>query len=124
MCPARGRVARGHAPCRPLGPRRPLVIQKDPTPEPKSTKPALTPPAFTSKEELRRRARKNIEEGAVTQGYKGDRAKVVELLNDALATELVCVLRYKRHYFSAKGIVSDSVADEFQQHAVEEQQHA
>ncbi|MEZ0231104.1 MAG: bacterioferritin [Planctomycetota bacterium] len=81
-------------------------------------------PQFTSKEELRKRARKNIEDGAVTQGYKGDREKVIELLNEALATELVCVLRYKRHYFSAKGIVSESIAEEFHQHAAEEQEHA
>jgi bacterioferritin len=96
------------------------VIQKDPT----DGTPKTAKPSFTSKEELRKRARKNIEEGAVTSGYKGDRARVIELLNDALATELVCVLRYKRHYFSAKGIVSESVAEEFLQHASEEQQHA
>lgn len=102
------------------------MIQKDPTPEPAKqeapSKPAT--PQFTSKEELRKRARKNVEDGAITEGYKGDRAKLVELLNDALATELVCVLRYKRHYFSAKGIDRESVADEFLQHASEEQAHA
>lgn len=73
---------------------------------------------------LRARARKHIEDGAVTQGYQADRATVVKLLNEALATELVCVLRYKRHYFMASGINADSVAQEFLQHANEEQGHA
>ena len=58
-------------------------------------------PFLTDITELRKRARKHIEEGAVTQGYKADRAVVVKLLNEALATEIVCVLRYKRHYFMA-----------------------
>ena len=61
---------------------------------------------------LRKRARKNIEEGAVTKSYGADRREVIRLLNEALATELVCVLRYKRHYFMAKGINSDSVKAE------------
>jgi bacterioferritin len=73
---------------------------------------------------LRKRARKNIEEGAVTTGYGADRKEVIRLLNEALATELVCVLRYKRHYFMAKGINSDSVKAEFQDHATEEMGHA
>jgi bacterioferritin len=73
---------------------------------------------------LRKRARKNIEEGAVTKGYGADRKEVIRLLNEALATELVCVLRYKRHYFMAKGINSDSVKAEFQAHAIEEMAHA
>jgi bacterioferritin len=73
---------------------------------------------------LRERARKHIENGAVTDGYKADRETVIRLLNEALATELVCVLRYKRHYFMAKGIHSDPIAQEFLQHATEEQQHA
>lgn len=73
---------------------------------------------------LRARARKHIEDGAVTQGYQADRATVVKLLNEALATELVCILRYKRHYFMASGINADSVAQEFLQHANEEQGHA
>lgn len=75
-------------------------------------------------ETLRKRARKHIEEGAVTQGYRADRPKVLELLNEALATELVCYLRYKRHYFMAEGIHADPVAQEFLQHATEEQAHA
>jgi bacterioferritin len=75
-------------------------------------------------ESLRKRARKNIEEGAVTTGYGADRKEIIRLLNEALATELVCVLRYKRHYFMAKGINSDSVKAEFQAHASEEMGHA
>jgi|SRR5690606_31897666 len=73
---------------------------------------------------LRRRAREHIESGAVTQGYRADRETVLKLLNEALATELVCVLRYKRHYFTASGIHAQSVAAEFLEHANEEQGHA
>lgn len=73
---------------------------------------------------LRRRAREHIESGAVTQGYRADRETVLKLLNEALATELVCVLRYKRHYFTATGIHAQSVAAEFLEHANEEQGHA
>jgi bacterioferritin len=79
---------------------------------------------LTDIQTLRKRARKNIEEGAVTTGYGADRKEVIRLLNEALATELVCVLRYKRHYFMAKGINSDSVKTEFQAHATEEMAHA
>ena len=73
---------------------------------------------------LRKRARQHIEEGAVTTGYAADCETVIRLLNEALATELVCVLRYKRHYFTAKGIHSDSVKAEFLAHAAEEMAHA
>lgn len=73
---------------------------------------------------LRARARKDIEEGAVTKGYAANREAVVKMLNEALATELVCVLRYKRHYFMAKGIHSEPVKAEFLQHANEEMVHA
>jgi bacterioferritin len=73
---------------------------------------------------IRARARKNIEDGAVTDGYEADRNAVVSLLNDALATELVCVLRYKRHYFMATGLNALPVAEEFLEHANEEQEHA
>lgn len=73
---------------------------------------------------LRERARKHIENGAVTEGYKADRETAVRLLNEALATELVCVLRYKLHYFMAQGIHSQAVAAEFLEHANEEQGHA
>jgi bacterioferritin len=74
--------------------------------------------------ELRRRARQHIEDGAVTQGYGADPEKVVAVLNEALATEIVCVLRYKRHYFMAQGIHAQAVAEEFLEHANEEQGHA
>jgi bacterioferritin len=73
---------------------------------------------------LRKRARQNIDDGAVTKGYGADRGTVITLLNGALATELVCVLRYKRHYFMAKGIHSDPVKAEFLEHANEEMGHA
>jgi bacterioferritin len=73
---------------------------------------------------LRKRAREHIAQGAVTPGYHADRDVVVRLLNEALATELVCVLRYKRHHFMAKGITAESIADEFAQHAMDEQAHA
>jgi bacterioferritin len=75
-------------------------------------------------QELRRRAREHIEQGAVTSGYKADRQKVIKVLNEALATEIVCVLRYKRHYFMAQGLASKSVAAEFLEHANDEQEHA
>jgi bacterioferritin len=74
--------------------------------------------------ELRRRARMHIEKGAVTASYELDPATVIAILNEALATEIVCVLRYKRHYFMATGIHAQTVAAEFQQHAAEEQAHA
>jgi bacterioferritin len=81
-------------------------------------------PFLSDIQELRRRAREHIAQGAVTPGYHADRDTVVKLLNEALATELVCVLRYKRHYFMAKGIHAEGVAAEFVQHANDEQQHA
>jgi bacterioferritin len=81
-------------------------------------------PFLTDIKTLRERARQHIENGAVTDGYKADRETVVKLLNEALATELVCVLRYKRHYFMASGIYAEGVAAEFLQHANEEQGHA
>ena len=73
---------------------------------------------------IRKRARQHIEQGAVTDTYKADRNAVVSLLNDALASELICVLRYKRHYFMASGLHADPVAAEFLEHANEEQAHA
>jgi bacterioferritin len=78
----------------------------------------------TDVKKIRERARKHIEEGAITEGYKANRDQVTKVLNDVLATEIVCVLRYKRHYYMAQGISSDSVKAEFLQHANEEQQHA
>jgi bacterioferritin len=73
---------------------------------------------------LRKHAREHIEDGAVTAGYGADRKAVLKLLNDALATEIVCVLRYRRHHYMAKGIQSKSIADEFLVHSNEELGHA
>jgi bacterioferritin len=81
-------------------------------------------PFLTDIQTLRERARKHIENGAVTEGYRADRESVVKLLNEALATEIVCVLRYKRHYFMATGIHAEGVAAEFLEHANDEQGHA
>jgi bacterioferritin len=81
-------------------------------------------PFLSDVTELRRRARAHIEEGAVTSSYGCDRATVIDLLNQALATEIVCVLRYKRHYYMATGIHAQAVAAEFLEHAGEEQGHA
>jgi len=81
-------------------------------------------PFLTDVKTLRERARRHIEQGAVTEGYKADRETVIKVLNEALATEIVCVLRYKRHYFMASGIHAEGVAAEFLQHANEEQGHA
>ena len=81
-------------------------------------------PALSDIQTLRKRARQHIEEGAVTEGYAAEREAVVKMLNEALATEIVCVLRYKRHYFMASGIHAASVAAEFLEHANQEMAHA
>jgi bacterioferritin len=81
-------------------------------------------PFLTDIKTIRERARKHLENGAVTESYQADRPKVLQLLNEALATEIVCVLRYKKHYFMASGINAPQVAAEFLQHANEEQVHA
>jgi bacterioferritin len=81
-------------------------------------------PFLTDIKTLRERARRHIEQGAVTEGYRADRVTVIRLLNEALATEIVCTLRYKRHYFMASGIAAEAVAAEFLEHAHDEQQHA
>ena len=81
-------------------------------------------PFLSDIQELRRRARKHIEKGAVTENYKADIDTVLRVLNEALATEIVCVLRYKRHHYMARGLNAQSVADEFAEHATEEQTHA
>jgi bacterioferritin len=81
-------------------------------------------PFLTDVKTLRQRARQHIEQGAVTAGYGGNTETAIKVLNEALATEIVCVLRYKRHYFMAKGIHAGPVAEEFLEHAGEEQQHA
>lgn len=75
-------------------------------------------------EELRDRARRKIEEGAVTEAYRGDKEQTISILNDALATEIVCVLRYMHHYFMATGVHGRSIADEFKEHADAERDHA
>jgi bacterioferritin len=92
---------------------------------------APTPGAAMSKQPflsdvatLRRRARQHIEEGAVTAGYGGDTQTAIRVLNEALATEIICVLRYRRHHFMARGIHAGPVAAEFLEHANEEQAHA
>jgi bacterioferritin len=79
---------------------------------------------LTDVKTLRARARKHIEQGAVTSSYRADRSTVIKLLNEALATEIVCVLRYRRHHFMAAGINAEAAAAEFLVHANEEQQHA
>lgn len=78
---------------------------------------------LTDVKTLRERARHKIQQGAVTEGYTADRKLIVELLNNALATEIICVLRYKRHYYMASGLKAQAAADEFLEHANEEQEH-
>ena len=79
---------------------------------------------LTDVETLRRRARETLDEGPVTDAYGADRTRVIEVLNEALATELVCYLRYKRHYFMATGLNAGPVAAEFLEHAGQELTHA
>ena len=79
---------------------------------------------LTDVQTLRRRAREHIDQGAVTPSYSADRDTVVKLLNEALATEWVCVLRYYRHYFMASGMFADTVKAEFHEHAQQEMEHA
>ena len=81
-------------------------------------------PFLTDVKTLRERARQHIEQGAVTACYNADRETVLKLLNEALATEIVCTLRYKRHYYMADGLNASIAADEFLEHAQQEQQHA
>jgi bacterioferritin len=81
-------------------------------------------PFLSDIKQIRDRARRHMEKGAVTDAYKADIDTVLRLLNEALATEIVCVLRYKRHQFTAHGLSAQSVSDEFAEHAAEEQQHA
>jgi bacterioferritin len=81
-------------------------------------------PFVSDIENIRKRARQDIDKGAITAGYKADRETVVKLLNHALATEIVCVLRYKYHYYMASGIHAQAIKEEFLQHANEEQGHA
>lgn len=90
----------------------------------KATSTKTAAPAFTDKATLRANARKDIDKGAVTRTYSADRKTVIAKLNEALATEWVCVLRYYRHYFSASGMLADSVKAEFLEHAQQEMAHA
>jgi bacterioferritin len=83
-----------------------------------------TTPFLSDVQELRRRAREHMMNGPVTSDYRGDVRQAVDVLNQALATEIVCVLRYKRHYYMSRGIYKDAVADEFLEHANDEQEHA
>jgi bacterioferritin len=87
-------------------------------------KPDPNKPFLSDIQEIRRRARQHIERGAVIDNYRADRETVLRLLNEALATEIVCTLRYKRHHYMASGIHAQSVAAEFLEHANEEQAHA
>nr|WP_298411029.1 ferritin-like domain-containing protein [uncultured Halomonas sp.] len=81
-------------------------------------------PFLTDVQTLRERARQHIEKGAITEGYKADRENVINILNEALATEIVCVLRYKRHYYMADGLSANVAKAEFLEHAQQEQEHA
>jgi bacterioferritin len=81
-------------------------------------------PHLTDVKTLREQARRHIEEGAVTESYGANREKVLQLLNEALATEIVCVLRYRHDYFMARGFASKAASDEFLEHANEELEHA
>jgi len=85
---------------------------------------SMSKPFLSDVQTLRKNARKHLQSGAVTEGYRGDRKQVLALLNTSLATELVCVLRYRRHYYMASGIHAKSIAAEFLQHAKDEQEHA
>lgn len=85
---------------------------------------SATSDGFTSTAALRASARKDVDQGAITKSYEADRKVVIKKLNEALATEWVCVLRYYRHYFMAQGMLSDAVKAEFLAHAQQEQAHA
>ncbi|MGE5047863.1 MAG: ferritin-like domain-containing protein [Deltaproteobacteria bacterium] len=83
-----------------------------------------TMPFVMDMQEIQRRAREHVMKGAVTPAYRGDVETAIRLLNEALATEIVCTLRYRRHHYMAAGIHYQAIADEFMEHANEEQQHA
>lgn len=102
----------------------PLQTELPPQPPQSQIEPSSNVNFLSDIKVLRERARQHIEDGAITAGYKAERATVIKLLNEALATEIVCILRYKRHFFMAGGINADAVAQEFLQHANEEQLHA
>ncbi len=94
------------------------------TTETTATKASASIHPMSSIAALRASARRKIEDGAVTAGYAADRELVLKMLNEALATEIVCMLRYKRHYFMAEGVHAETVAAEFLEHAQQEQEHA
>jgi len=83
----------------------------------------MTDPLLIDLEAIRRRAREQMRQGPVTAAYGADQQQVIELLNQVLATEIVCMLRYKNHYYSARGVQGRACAAEFLEHAAEEQQH-
>ena len=99
-------------------------MSQNPASSNKSATEALKASELSDVKTLRKQARLDVEQGAVTAGYSADRNEVLRLLNDSLATELVCVLRYRRHHFTATGIHSKAVADEFLAHSNEELSHA
>ena len=100
------------------------MAKHDKSPKSSSPEKAAARPFVSDIQRIRERARKHIERGAVTDGYRADRETVIKILNEALATEIVCVLRYKRHFFMAQGLSADPIAQEFLVHANEEQVHA
>ncbi|MBV8624182.1 MAG: ferritin-like domain-containing protein [Herbaspirillum sp.] len=100
-----------------------MTMTKNP-PQTEASKKQSARQAFHLDKEAIRAAASKISEGAVTEGYRGNRQEVIAMLNDALATELLCVLRYKRHYYTAKGLEIEAIKGEFLQHAQEEQSHA
>lgn len=75
-------------------------------------------------QDIRNRARSQMSKGAITDGYRADRSQVIKVLNEVLATEIVCTLRYMRHYYTAEGLNSESVKAEFLEHAADERSHA
>lgn len=81
-------------------------------------------PFITDMEAIQKRARAKMMDGAVTDAYEADREQVIAVLNEVLATEIVCILRYRNHYYCAKGINAEPIAQEFLTHANEEQVHA
>ncbi|MBL3555496.1 MULTISPECIES: ferritin-like domain-containing protein [Marinobacter] len=90
----------------------------------KGTEASGKQPFLSDIKKIRERARANMRDGAITEGYKADRETVIRILNEALATEIVCVLRYKHHYYAADGLNAEAVAQEFLEHAQQEQEHA
>jgi bacterioferritin len=103
---------------------KPAKQHPNPSSNESTPQPASRPPGISDTATLRAKARKDIEDGAITDSYTADREAVIKLLNYALATEYVCVLRYYRHYFMAKGMLADAVKGEFLEHAQQEQAHA